>query len=451
MRPRRPGPPVRSAARGRWRSAALPAAALLAAWLALTALPPAAAQVDRGEQLRLEAQIADGQRLLEARRAEIDAITRELGATEATLRGRIDERDRVSRQLRELELQRDDLQAGITTLRGEVADTEARVAALDADLERIKGRVQGLLLNLHRQRAAGYGTNLARAASFHDLAVQQRFVGLMAAQDVAVVTELAAVITELDRARRELAQQIGELEARRQALAANAIELEGTRVRLDTLIAELRATEAGQRAQQRSLLEAQEALSAQLDALDRALAQEIARLEAEERRLRQQAESFVTDRARQAALQAQADATRARIDNLTAPVPAPAAGYVAPLESSVLVSRFGDGNNSFVSLRAAAEGAAVRAVRGGVVISVAPIGANDGYLVAVRHDANTTTVYTNLRPPVVVTGDAVSAGGVLGYLGGGTLIPPDVLRFYLRRTDAAGNAVFVDPAPILGL
>jgi murein DD-endopeptidase MepM/ murein hydrolase activator NlpD len=181
------------------------------------------------------------------------------------------------------------------------------------------------------------------------------------------------------------------------------------------------------------------------------LAQEIARLEAEERRLRQQAQSFVDDRARQASLQAQADATRARIDNLTAPVPSPAQGYVAPLDDSVVIGRFGEGNNSFVSLRAAVEGAAVRSVRAGVVISVAPIGANDGFLVAVRHDATTTTVYTNLRPPVVVTGDAVERGAVLGYLGGGTLIPPDVLRFYVRRTDGAGNAVFVDPGPVLGI
>jgi len=432
------------------RRPALALVALAAVALLLTA-PPVAAQVDRSEQQRLESEIAAGQRTLQARRAEIDAITRELGATEATLRARIDERDRVSRQLRELELQRDDLQAGITTLRGEVADTETRVAALEADLDAVKVRVQGLLLNLHRQRAAGYGTNLARTESFHDLAVRSHFVGLMAAQDVAIVTELDALIRELEAARTQLAGQIGELEARREALAANARELDDARVRLESLIAELRATEAGQRAQQRSLLEAQEALASQLDALDRALAQEVARLEAEERRLRQQAQTFVDDRARQAELEAQADATRARIDNLTAPVPSPAAGYVAPLDTSIVLSRFGEGNNSFVSLRANAEGAAVRSVRAGVVFTVAPIGANDGYLVAIRHDATTTTVYTNLRPPVVVTGDAVEAGTVLGYLGGGTLIPPDVLRFYVRRTDAAGNAVFVGPGPVLGL
>lgn len=433
------------AAPARFRALVAAAFALL-----LVALPSAPAQVDRSERLRLEAEIGEGQRLLEARRAEIAAITEDLGSIDASLRARIAERDRASADLAELQRERADLQASLASLRADVADTEARVTALEADLEAVKGRVQGLLLNLQRQRAAGYGTALARAESFTDLAVKQRFLGMLAAQDVAVVAELDAVITELEATRARLAAQIAELEARERQLAQNAVELEGTRTRLDTLIAELQATEAGRQAEQRALLEAQDALASQLDRLDRALTEEVARLEAEERRLRQQAEEFVADRERANALEAEADATRARIDNLTDPVPAPATGYVAPLDASTLVTRFGEGNNSFVRLRASTEGAAVRVVRGGVVVSVTPIGANDGYLVAVQHDPTLTTVYTNLRPPLVEVGDSVAAGTVLGYLGGGSLIPPDVLHFYVRRT-SGGNSVFVDPAPVLGL
>ncbi len=419
--------------------------------LVLLALPWGAVQVDQSARLRIEAEIAEGRRLLEARRAEIDEITRDLGTIDASLRARVAERDRASTDLAELMRQRADLQEGIATLESEVAATETRVADLENDLEAVKGRVQGLLVNLHRQRAAGYGTALANAESFHDLAVQQRYLGLMAAQDVEVVTELDAVITELNEARARLTGQIADLRERERLLAANALELEATRTRLDALIAELRATEAGRQAEQRALLEAQDELAGQLNRLDRALADEIARLEAEERRLRQQAQAFVDDRARSNALVAEADATRARIDNLTNPVPSPAAGYVAPLDASTLLTSFGEGNNSFVRLRADAAGAAVRAVRGGVVVSVTPIGANDGYLVAIQHDPTTTTVYTNLRPPVVATGDAIDAGTVLGYLGGGSLIPADVLHFYLRRTSGDGNGVFVDPAPVLGL
>jgi septal ring factor EnvC (AmiA/AmiB activator) len=409
------------------------------------------AQVDRSEQARIEAEIAAGRAQLEARRTEITAITQQLGATESVLRSRIGERDALSRQLRDLEVQRTNLERGIAQLERDIGRTEVRVAELDADLESLKSRVQGLLVNLHRQRVAGYGIPLAGAETFHDLAVQGFFVNLIAAQDVALVQELDALLRELAAERARLERQLAELAASVSALARNATELSDARIRLDAIIVELRATEAGQLAQQRALLEAQEALEAQLGSLDRALAQEIARLQAEERRLREEAARAATTRERQVELETQADVARARIDNLTGPAPRPSSGFVAPLDSSVVVSRFGERNNSFVALRASQEGAAVRAVQGGVVISVAPIGANDGHLVAVRHDATTTSVYTGLQPPVVVTGDAVNAGTILGYLGGGTLIPPDVLRFYIRRIDGSGNAVFIDPANVLGL
>jgi murein DD-endopeptidase MepM/ murein hydrolase activator NlpD len=114
------------------------------------------------------------------------------------------------------------------------------------------------------------------------------------------------------------------------------------------------------------------------------------------------------------------------------------------------VGRYGDGNQSFVALRAQEAGAAVYAVQGGVVIAAQSIGANDGFMVAVRHDPELTTVYTNLRPPPVQVGDRVQRGEVIGYLGGGTLPPPDVLRLYARVRQGGGEA-FVDPLPLLGL
>ena len=427
--------------------AALLGAALLAWWPS----PQAAAQVDRSEQQRLQAAIDDGQRLLESRQAEIESITRELGVLDASLREQLAERDRVAGRIRELQAQQAALMDDVRRLEGERDEALARIAVLEGDLALMEERVRGLLVNLHRSRTGASAGVLARAESFHDLRVKQFYVGLLAQQDVAVVRDLDALLQSIDAERRTLEERIAELGRRRDELAATVLELEGTQVQLATLIAELESTQAGRRAQQRALLQEQQALEAELQRLDQALLQEIARLEAEERRLRQQAQDFVDDRARAAALTAEADRARARIDNLTAPTPAPAAGYVSPLDDAVVTSRFGDGNNSFVSLRASSEGAAVRAVRGGVIISVASGGVNVGHMVAVRHDDTITTVYTNLQPPVVEVGDLVDGGQVVGYLGGSTFVPPDVLRFYVRSTNAAGMAVFVDPAPVLGL
>ena len=423
----------------------------LAALLALAPTPSAWAQVDRSEQLRLQRAIDDGQQLLESRRAEIEAITRELGELDASLREQLAERDRVANRIGDLQSQRNELARQVERLQAERDAALARIAALEDDLALMEERVRGLLVNLHRSRSGVAAGVLARAESFHDLRVKQYYVGLLAQQDVAVVRDLDALLRTIEVERAELEARIAELAARRDELASTVSQLEGTQVQLATLIAELESTQAGRAAQQRALLQQQDALEAELQRLDQALVQEVARLEAEERRLRQQAQEFVSDRARAEALSAQADAARARIDNLTAPTPAPAAGYVSPLDDAVVTSRFGEGNNSFVSLRASSEGAAVRSVRGGVVISVASGGVNVGHMVAVRHDATVTTVYTNLQPPVVAVGDAVAGGQVVGYLGGSTFVPPDVLRFYVRNTNAAGTAVFVDPGPVLGL
>ena len=426
-------------------------ALLLALVVALT--PPALglAQVDRSEQLRLQGAIDDGQRLLLARQAQIESITRDLGALDASLREQIGERDRVAARIRDLGRQRDELTNDVARLAQERDLAQARLTALEADLSLMEERVRGLLVNLHRNRSGQVAGVLARAESFHDLRVKQHYVGLLAQQDVAVVRDLDELVQAVAIERAELESSIASLHARRDELAATVLQLEGTQVQLATLIAELESTQAGRQAQQRALLQEQEALEVELRRLDQALLQEIARLEAEERRLRQQAQEFVTDRARSDDLTRQADEARARIDNLTAPTPSPAAGYVSPLDDAVVTSRFGEQNNSFVSLRAGSDGAAVRSVRGGVIISVASGGVNVGYMVAVRHDDVVTTVYTNLQPPVVAVGDAVTAGQVVGYLGGSTFVPPDVLRFYVRNTNAAGTAVFVDPAAVLGL
>ena len=424
---------------------------VLAALLTLAPTPGAWAQVDRSEQLRLQRAIDDGQQLFASRRAEIESITRELGELDASLREQLAERDRVANRIGDLQRQRDELAGQVERLQAERDAALARIAALEDDLALMEERVRGLLVNLHRSRSGVAAGVLARAESFHDLRVKQYYVGLLAQQDVAVVRDLDALLRSIEVERAELESRIAELAARRDELATTVTQLEGTQVQLATLIAELESTQAGRAAQQRALLQQQDALEAELQQLDQALVQEVARLEAEERRLRQQAQEFVDDRARAEALSAQADAARARIDNLTAPTPSPAAGYVSPLDDAVVTSRFGEGNNSFVSLRASSEGAAVRSVRGGVVISVASGGVNVGYMVAVRHDPTVTTVYTNLQPPVVAVGDAVAGGQVVGYLGGSTFVPPNVLRFYVRNTNAAGTAVFVDPGPVLGL
>jgi septal ring factor EnvC (AmiA/AmiB activator) len=418
--------------------------------VALAALPFGAAQIDTSLRDRLAQQADQYQDLLSEREAEIARIEERLGATRAQLEARIAERDRVSARIAELAEEERALNRRIAELEDEIAATEARIAQEEADLDALRGRIRALLVNLHRQRAGSAVNALAGAESLHDLRVKNAYLNLLSRQDVELVAEVDAQLAALTELRGRLSGQVAELAATRDDLAATRATLETTRAELQSIIAELNATEEGQQAQRAALLRAQQDLEAELADTEARLEAEIARLREEERRLRERAQDFVDDRARREALEAEADRTRERILALASPQEPNEAGFVGPLEGGRLLSRYGEGNNSFVALRAQRPGAAVYAVQGGVAIAAQSIGANDGWMVAIRHDRELATVYTNLREPPVEVGERVQRGQVIGYLGGGTLPPPDVLRLY-ARLNRDGREAFVDPMPLLGL
>lgn len=427
---------------------------LFLAWIVLVGVlllvPGARAQLDTGVRDRLQSEAGEYERLLEERRAEIARIDEALGELGAALEARIAERDRVSGQLANLAAEERALEQQIAELASERADTEARIDEEEATLAQLESRIRALLVNLHRQRAGRGVNSLAGAESLHDLRVKNTYLTLLSRQDVALVEQVDAQLASLRTLRERLAAQLAERNAAQEELASTRLSLETSRAELQSIIGELDATREGQQAQQAAQMEAQQRLEAELADTEARLAQEIRRLEAEERRLREQAEAFVDDRERRQQLQAEADRTRERIEALASPTTPNDAGFVGPLEGGRLLSRYGDGNNSFVALQAAQEGAAVYAVQGGVVVAAQSIGANDGFMVAVRHDTELTTVYTNLRSPPVQVGDTVGRGSVIGYLGGGTIPPADVLRLYARLR-SGGREAFVDPLPLLGL
>lgn len=424
------------------------------AWSAVLVLglapPPAGAQVDTSVRDALERQAGEYQGLLEDRRAEIERLEGALGDTRAALEARIAERDRVSARIAELDAEARALEARIAELEEERVETEARIAEEEANLDALEGRIRALLVNLHRQRAGRAVDTLAGAESLHDLRVKNYYLSMLSRQDVRVVEEVDAQLAALTALRERLSAQLAELATARDELTATRAAQVETRARLESIIAELNATEAGQQAQRAELLRAQQRLEAELADTEARLQREIARLQEEERRLREEAQAFVDDRARREALEAEADRTAERILALSSPQEPNAAGFVGPLEGGRLITRYGEGNNSFVALRASQQGAAVYAVQGGVVIAAQSIGANDGWMVAIRHDRELATVYTNLREPPLQVGDRVQRGQVIGYLGGGTLPPPDVLRLY-ARLNRDGREAFVDPLPLLGL
>lgn len=410
-----------------------------------------AAQIDltSPEREALERDIEQFQTMLAERAQELVRIEEELGRTADALRQRIAERDRVSAELADRRREREQIVAQIAGLEEERAATEQRIVELQGRLEELETRVGRLLVNLYKQRGRRLGASIASSESFFELRVRNHYLGLLATQDANLIRELDDLLVGLANERTRLSEQVTALEAAEADLAQAERELADARDRLNAIVAELDASREGQLAQRQALLEEQTRIESSLGNLSSQLEAEIARLREEEAAARAAAERYAQDQERRLEAERQADLARSRLDALTEPLAPLSSGFIRPLEGAQLESRFGEGNNSYVAIRAPVPNAAVRAVQTGRVYAITYLGANFGYMVALQHDGNLLSIYVNLRQPLVELFDTIEQGTVLGYLGGGTLAPNDILQFYARRETDAGSP-FIDPAPLLG-
>ncbi len=398
-------------------------------------------------QLELEQNINNSQALLQQREQEIAGIEAQLGDLGTQLEAQIAERDRVSGSLATLRGEQAALAETIATLESQLADTQAGLNDLQLQVADLKTRVQELLVGVYKQRSGRYARVLTQADSLHDLQVKNYYLSLLSNQDVDLVTELSLKATELFTLQETQNQQMAELQAQQTALQGNRVALEITQGDLETIVANLNATQEGQLATRKDLLLSQASLEASIAQSQNDLQAEIKRLQAEAAEKRRQAE-LAADTIKKDQLNQEAAQVEQRATNLAAPPPAMNSAYTAPVAFAEVYKRFGECGGNCIALRANSVGAEVVAVQPGLVVNASYLSANDGYLVAIQHADGTITAYSNLQGnPNVQSGEQVTQGAVLGYLGGGALVPQDVLKFYLRQA----NGSYVDPAKILGL
>jgi len=417
--------------------------------VALVVRPAARAQaVDTSKKQAIEQNIEQAQKQLAARTQEIQNITKALGTTAAEMQAKVRQRDAVNKQLSDLRAQQAQLQDELDALNAKRKDTEARIKDLNDQLGALKARIGAMLVNVYQQRMQRLANTLARSHTLHQFQVNNYYLSLLAKQDVDLVDQLDSVVAQLQQAQSQLASEMAALKTKQDALAQNTSDQEAKRRQLQAVINDLQKTKDGQLAQKQALLQEQNQIEADLQDLNQQLAAEVAKLKKQEADARAAAARYARNRDKQLQYQQQADQARARLDALTAPQKPLPTGFVLPLEHGKIVSRFGEGNNSYIAIQAAVPNAAVHSVQRGKVVAISYLGANFGYMVAVQHGGGLTTVYTNLRRPVVQLYDTVAQGQVLGYLGGGTL-SNDLLPFY-ARTDTGGTSAFIDPAPLFG-
>ncbi len=358
----------------------------------------------------LEAELQRAEALRKAREAEAARVAAELKDLDAKTR---DLRKRIAAldaQLAKLARELARLNARARALEEEIERLGAEEAAKARDFEKRRHELARLLDLLWRERAAGR-LPVVRATSFAELAAKSRWLGALGAAELDLAQRVRAEAEALASLRRRKTALLDELKRARAEAEAKRNELAAQRKRLGRMLAQL---EQHKKARALKLAELERA-KRQLDA-------EIARLKKE------------------------LEAERARVQSAALRVPKALVGRLLfPVAGGRIEKRYGQDGQDFEWIRAPRAGAPVRAAGAGEVFAVLYYG-NVGWTVLIQHTASLFTQYVNLQEPPVATGDHVEQGEVIGYLGGGALIPPDVLWFRVAVWKN-GRFYYVNPDP----
>lgn len=307
-------------------------------------------------------------------------------------------------------------------------ELDAAQAKYDQLSEENKERIQAM----EEEGTISYWSVLFKANSFIELIDQLNMMEEIAAADERRLAEMNAAALEVEAARDELAVEKTELEDSRKELDAAQAALEEKRAEADAILAELNAKGEEMDAMYEQM-EAEEAeLSASIAASEKAYNEARAR-EEEERRRREEEERRRQEEEERQNQQNSSNSSNNNSDNSDdddddddsgSSGSAAGEGWIRPCSYVKLTSPYGwrthpiSGQYKFhsgVDL-ANSQGTPIYAVRSGTV-TTARYNGSYGYYVTINHGDGYSTLYAHLTHYIVSSGDRVSQGQVIGYMG----------------------------------
>ncbi len=399
---------------------------------------------------QLQQQAEQNRRLQQLQQQRIEQLNRDLANLDAATRQQLQELRRLEAEITRLERERADLTRQINLLDGQKKQAEARIASLQKELEGLRERLSALLQSLHRERAGRY-LPLLRAESFTDLSVRSKWVGVLGQHQTDLMDRIKNTVRQLDEERVRLKLLIDTLTERRAERQQRIQALAQNRQTVQLTVANLRQQQAGRQVILRETLQAQAQLRTELNRLQSRIAAELRRIaeerrRAEEERRRREAEER-RQREQQAQRQREEAARREREAVREIPsVPRELVGALQfPVRGGRIAEAYGFQGNDWQTLQGEEASSTIVAAADGVVIDSLFI-ANLGYTLTIRHSDQIATQYVNVLEPRVSVGQRVGQGQVIGFTGGGVLIPSNQMWFRVIFIDDNGNFRYVDPS-----
>lgn len=436
-------------------------------------LSPVVAQSSIIDQLNQAAQ--QNRQLQQQQKQRIQALNQDLSNLDAATQGQLDQLRKLEAETSRLEQERADLTDQINLLEKQQKETEAKIQSLETELTGLKERLSVMLQSLQREKAGRY-LPLLRAQSFTDLAVRARWVSTLGEHQTDLVDRITSTVRSLNEEKFRFQQLVDDLSRTRAERETRIKALKQNQQSVNQTVASLRTQRAGravllreslvaqdqlrqqlsgiqgrisaevkriaeERARRLAELKRQQQLAAQREAARKAEAARIARIKAQQERQRQQQALEAQRRKDQEAQQKAQDAVKelpAVAANLSGPM-------LFPMRGGRIAEGFGADGNNWQTIEGAGASSQVIASADGRVIESFYY-PNLGWIIIIQHSERITSTYINILEPRVSAGQAVNQGQLIGFTGGGALLPNNQLRFQVGVLSAGGDLVYVDPS-----
>lgn len=395
---------------------------------------------------QLQQQAEQNRQLQRLQQQRIEQLNRELAKLDAATKQQLQELRRLEAEITRLERERAELARQIELLESQKKQAEARIASLQKELDGLRERLAALLQSLHRERAGRY-LPLLRAKSFTDLSVRSRWVGMLGQHQTDLMERIKNTVRQLEEERVRLELLLNTLSKRRAERQQRIVALAQSRQAVQLTLTNLRQQQAGRQIILRETLQAQAQLRAELQVLQSRIAAELRRIAEERRRAEEERRKREAEERRQRELQARRQREEAaRRERETVSVPRELVGALQfPVRGGRVAEPYGFQGNDWQTLQGDGASSPIVAAANGVVIDSLFI-ANLGYTLTIRHSDQMATQYVNVLEPRVSVGQQVTQGQVIGFTGGGVLIPSNQMWFRVIVIDNSGNFRYVDPS-----
>lgn len=413
-------------------------AAVMVLTLVLSLLPTRAYAASSSEIRKQINQLKDQKSEL---KSQIEDLKKQYQANKDDIADIVSRKNIIDQEIGLLHAQLDNINEQISAFGVLIADKQDQLDNAQDHYDQLNEEYRVRVRTMEEEGTLSYWEVLFKANSFSDLLDRMSMIEEIAASDNRRLKELDEATQAVAKAQSELETEKADLETTKEELNATQAELDDKRSEADEVIAELIAKGVEL-----------EGMKTDLEAEDENLLKQIAQMEKEYNSAKHQ-EWLAYMATYTTVAPATTAASSGSGSNSGTSTPSSGGNWLRPCSYTYMSSPFGfrtsptsgaSGYHQGVDLAAPAN-TPIYASRGGVV-TTATYSNNAGYYVTINHGDGFSSIYMHMNNYVVSSGQAVSAGQLIGYVG-----RTGIATGYHLHFGIAYNGAYVNPCAYVSL